>query len=185
MLDSEPLLVQAAVLHIRTALNCTVSQCNAEAVDDFVPQSSGDFYIAVTPEGIDPGPTHNTSGTVFDLVFGIRVTVYQRTRDVPRDARRSVYLDQVLGINARLEKIIRALDWKPEVTNTANLLIREQNPTATGFMNHLRFRSIDRKLQSVIGDTYGAHVESALGADNYVGLKRSILFGGARRIETK
>jgi len=185
MLDSEPFLLQAVVLHIRKALQCDESQCNAEAIDDFVPQTSGEWYIAVTPEGISPGPTHQSSAMVSDLVFGVRVTVFRRTRDVPRDMRRSVFLDQIQGLNAKLDAVLDCLDWKPEVTNTATLLIKEQDPSALGFMNHLRLISIDSKPQSVIADPYGAHVESAMGTDNYVGLKRSIYFSGARRIERK
>lgn len=185
MLDSEPFLLQSVVLHIRQALQLDESQCNAEAVDDFVPQTSGEWYIAVTPEGLGPGPTHQTSATVSDIVFGVRVTVFRRTRDIPRDMRRSVFLDQVVGLNAKLDAILDVLDWNPSVTNTATLLIREQTPDALGFMNHLRFVSCDSKPQSVIGDPYGAHIESSMGTDNYVGLKRSIYFAGARRIEKK
>jgi hypothetical protein len=185
MLNAEPFLSIAVALHVREALGADESQVNVEAIDDFVPQNAGEYYIAITPEGVTLGGSHRTSGGVFDLEFGCRITVYQRTRDVPRDMRRSVYLDQVRGINAKLDRIVNSIDWKPEVINTANLLLREQDENALGFMNMLRLVSIDSKPRSVIGDTYGANIQSAVGSDNYVGLSRGVYFGGARRIERK
>ena len=187
MLNVEPCLLQAVTEAVRKVLDLQEPACNVEYDSDFVPQTSGDVYVSVSPEGFRVGPRHDSSGGIYDVVMGCRVSVYLRSRNTPRDQRRSLYLDQVIGVNSRLDKIIKAIDWQRSVIVRANAILTATEPTALGLMpgNPLRITSVDSKPRPIVGEVYGASTQSAAGADTYVGLTRGITFGGARRMELK
>ena len=185
MLSAEPYLLESVVEALRTALVLDEHHCSVEHDADFVPQTAGDLYVAVSPEGLALGRHHAASGGVFDLVFGCRVTVYVRSRNMPRDKRRNLYLDQVKGINRTLDRVIRAIDWNRQVILATNANIRVQEPNASGLIHPLSLVSVDAKPRTVVGEVYGANVQSAMGADTYVGLARGVGFANARRMEVK
>jgi hypothetical protein len=185
MLNAEAPLLSAVVDALRISLNLDAHHCDVEYDADFVPQTAGDLYVAVSPEGLALGKNHSSSGGVYDITFGCRVTVYLRSRNTPRDKRRSLFLNQVGGINEVLDTIIRTIDWKPAVVNSAISDLRVREPQAKGFTHPLSLVGVDPKPRSVVGDVYGASVASAMGADTYVGLARGVTFGNARRMEVQ
>lgn len=185
MLNAETFLLQAVVEAVQAGLGLSAAQCNVEYEDDFVPQTAGDVYIAVAPGGVRSGQHHGSSGGVRDFVFGCRVTAFLRSRNTPRDSRRSLFMTQVTGLNSILDKIIQALDWKASVILRANELLRAVEPSAQGFQIGplLRVDQIDSRPRTVVGDVYGAGSQGGKGADTYAGLSRGVTFGGARRME--
>jgi len=184
MLRAEPYLLQA-VEAIRTALGLGPEECDVEYDSDFVPQTAGDVHVTVSPEGARPGPLQDSSGGVYDVFMGCRVTVFLRSRNTPRDRRRSLYMGQVEGLNSLLDTIIRGVDWERAVILRANALLQTSEASSYGFMpgSPLRIVSIDSKPRPVVGDVYGAGSRGTQGADTYAGLARGIVLGGARRVE--
>lgn len=184
MFDGEPFVLQAVLSRIQTSLGLPDSQCSIEADDDFVPQSAGDVYVTVTPAGMTPGPVHQSSGGVRDVEYSVRVAVFLRSRTTPRDQRRHLFLNQVAGINKYLSDIVKAIDWRIEVTNAANTLLYAVSPTDKGFLGMLRMVSIDAKPRGIAVDVYGAgSMQGGQGADTQAGVTRGVTFGRLRRLE--
>jgi len=107
-----------------------------------------------------------------------------RSRSVPRDKRRTLYLDQLSGVNALLDKVIYAVDWKAVVTVRANQILAALKPTAGPFIGYLRLVSIDPRVRGVAVDAYGASSQaSAGGTDVMAGVTRGVTLGRIRRLE--
>jgi hypothetical protein len=184
VLNAEPYLLETVLDAVQTAMGLTDQQCSIESDDDFVPQWAGDLYVTVTPASLNLGPVHQTSGTTRDMEFGCRVAAFLRSRSVPRDLRRTLFLDQVKGINAHLDKIIKAVDWNPSITVSTNTALKVQEPNAKGFIGYLRLVSVDAKPRGFVSDVYGAANQGGTGVDVYAGITRGAVFGRLRRMET-
>lgn len=182
MLDGETFLLRSVRNFLREKLTLSDTQCDCEP-DEMVPAIAGDTYVAVIPNGFQPGPRHDTSGGVFDILHSVRVVVYQRIGNVPRDRRRSVYLDRLTGLNQLIAKIITQIDFSIDVMAVANTYLRTDFPTAQLFIEPLRLAQVDSKPRTVSNDEYAAAIGGGGGSSQFVALARGVTFGRCRRIQ--
>jgi len=146
-------------------------------LDQIVPAMVGDVYVIVEPGGWMPGPNNDTCGGVIDELFSVNVTVIMRATKVPKDRRRNVLIENLTGLNARLRKIINAIHFKYEVNAAANATIRGGGDPIEGFIEPLRFYGMSRPT------VVGAEVVSAKAGEMQAGIKRTVQFNKARRIQ--
>lgn len=151
-------------------------ECEIEA-DEMAKATVGDLYVAIMPGGRRPGPRHNTSGGVFDLVYGVDVLVVARTSNVPRDR----YAETVAALNAEADRILGTIDFDFAylVQRTANALIEKKTGSTEGFVEPLKFTGCDAKPRPANPELFGANGASQSG------LVRKLSFHGARRITTR
>lgn len=178
MIEAETVLLSAVASHLKTEMSLSDSQCSVEIDEQNVPAIAGDRYLTVIPAGINKGPRHDKSGGVIDLFVAVKVCVYHRMADVPRDRRRNVFLERTKGLNAELTNVMDAVDYRYEVTNAANTEIAVLG-NGEGFIKPLQFQSIDSRPQAVMRDPYDATPASAKG-DPIVAIRRGVTFGLAR-----
>lgn len=152
-------------------------QCEIE-YDEMAPGTVGDVYLAVMPGGWRPGPRHNSSGGVHDLVYGVDVVVIKRVGNVPRDRMRETFLSNVDSLNVEIDRIVTAIDFKYLVNTVANTLIEEKNGSTEKFIEPLKLSGIDKRPRAAPGELFG-------GNDTNAGLLRTVFFHGARRITTR
>lgn len=179
MIDAETCLLIAVRDRLRTRLELRDTECDVE-LDDQVPAVSGDLYITVTPAGGRAGPRHATSGGAIDVMFGCRVTVFQKMADVPRDRRRSVFLERARGVNKRLDAVMSAIDFSYDVTTAATALL-----VAGQFVEPFKFTGLDDRPQPVVRDAYDAAGAITKGGDPVLAIKRGINFFGARFMKAR
>jgi hypothetical protein len=115
---------------------------------------------------------------VNDSVYSIDVTVIKRVRNVPRDRRRDVFLNNVGALDKEIQLVHAALDWQYTVLYAANMLLAADAdaPSMVGFCEPLRMTSVQRRPRLVNPDMFGA------GQTQAAGMARTITFGGARRV---
>lgn len=183
MLNGETYVLEGVRDIIRNKVQLNSSQCDCE-YDEQIPSIAGDFYVAVIPAGFETGPKHNASGGVHDLLHSVQVFVVRRSGAVPRDKRRSVFLDQLNGINALIDKIIRAVDWQLDAMSYINHLMYADIPTAAPFIEPIRLLRADVKPKMVNTEMYAGVTSGQPGSTPYVGMARSVYFGKIRRIQT-
>lgn len=183
MKAAEKNLLLALRTRLQTAIvsggaGLTTDQANVEP-EEMAPATVGDFYVALTPTGSTEGPYHGTSGGIQDLIYGVSAAVIKRIGAIPRDRLRDVFIANVAALNALVDKVVVAIDWKYEVTNAANVLILAETGSAEGFIHPL-------VLSGPIGKPRWCPAEMFAGKNDETkaGLMRVIPFGGARRITT-
>lgn len=172
--DEETALLLAVREKIRDLLGAE-REVNIE-YDELPPSTIGAFYVAVIPGGITVLQESTSSGGVGYFTYGVKVCLIMRIADVPKERIREKFVWGASSLNKRLRAIIGALDlsapW-PAVMNRANELINWDS--RQGFIEPLRLQSIDKTPQVA-----GAEFFQATNGEN-VGLKRSIVLGGAKR----
>lgn len=184
---SETAMLRSVNENIRTKLDLNERQCDIE-FDDEVPAIAGDLYVAVQPAGRFPHPTHKTSGGVSYEVIQVAVTVILRLQRVPRDRQRNVFIDNLTGLNAVVGDIVEAIDFQYGPMHDANqYLAREVGYSSStyrawGFITPLVLSGVDAKPQIVSGDIFSSGGQRG---EPRAGLKRTINFGGAERIQTR
>ena len=176
MIDGEVYVLEAVRDTIRAKLGLSQSECECE-FDEQIPAIAGDRYVAIIPAGCDPGPKHNTSSGVHDSLHGVQVLVLNRATSVPRDRRRSIFLERLGGINRLLSDIVKVLDWQLDLLSLTNHLLAVDYPNADHFIEPLRLARIDTKPKMINSDTFAA------GPNGYVAMGRSAWFGRCRRIQ--
>lgn len=181
----EKCLLLAVRNRLRSVCEYSDQECDVE-FDEQVPAIAGERYIIVTTEGITRGPHQDKSGTVRDLLFAVGVTVIKRTRNVPRDRTRDVFVNNLGSLDAEIEAITTAIDWKYDVINAASqllvtegLLTQEQldDHPGLGFHHPLVFSGVDAKPRMVSPEVFAGHTVSNQAA----GMARTVHFGAARR----
>lgn len=175
---AETALLQAVRNRLRSENGYSDEQCEIE-FDELAPGTVGDLYVVVLPGGWQPGPRHKTSGGVNDLVYGLDVTVIKRIRHVPRDRTRDVFLNNLDNLNDEIDAIYNAIDFVYAVNDAANTIITNDNGSTEGFVEPLKFQSVERRPRQVNPELFAAQGTQA------AGLARTISFHGARRITTK
>lgn len=153
------------------------AECNVE-FDEMAPATVGNVYIAVIPGGWRPGPRHNTSGGVNDLVYSIKVAVIRRAGSVPRDRTRG-FLTNLNDLNDDIDRVYQVIDWRYELINAANAMIVADGGSSDGFIEPLRWSGEIGSPRLVGAEFFGAKVGQA------AGMIRVMSFGGARRITVK
>lgn len=153
------------------------SESNCEPDMGF-PATTGKLYVAAMPAGWVYGPTHSTSGGVRDLIYGVNVAVVKRLGNVPRDRKRSVFLDNLDSLDAEVDRVFQAIDWKYEVTTAANAIILAETQSSQGFIKPLCGCGQVEPPRPAPPDMFAASGQQA------AGMMRLIHFHGARRITT-
>lgn len=150
-------------------------ECQIEA-DEMAPAVVGDLYVVLMPGGFRPGPRHNTSGGVYDLIYGLDVLVARRTGNVPRDR----YLATLEALNAEVDRVITALDFDAtnQLLQVANRLIREKTGTQDSFIEPLKFAGVDKRPKPAPGSFFG-------GTSTKAGIMRGVFFQGARLVTAR
>ena len=171
---SETALLDAVRRRIVTECGYSENQCEVELDPNTVPALVGDLYVLVHPSGWSAGPNNETSGGVLDELYSIGVTVIKRCTAIPRDRRRSVLLDNLKGLNVHVRRIIAAVQFNYAINNLAN----ENVGNHEGFVEALKFRAVTEPRE------VDAAVFAAQAGAQPVGIGRTIIFGGARRIQT-
>jgi len=150
-------------------------ECDIE-LDETVPCIVGDVYCLVLPGVWRPGPRNNASGGVLDEEFDVSITVILRACKTPRDRRRNMLISNLDGLNVRLRDILSKVgNFSYELMNEANSLLPAGGGT---FVEPLRFRGMSRPMM-VSGDVF-----KAASTEMQAGIKRALLLGGARRIQS-
>lgn len=180
MRAAEKSLLIAVRDQLRAVCQYAGGQCNIEYDDQVAPATTGDLFVVVTTGGWVPGPRHGTCGGVDDFVYSVNVGVVRRIGHVPRDRRTDeVYLRNLSGLAAEVDKIVMAVDWKYQVImERANPLILAETSSNYGFIHPLVFKNVTQTPEIVGGEVFGAEGKTA-------GLKRTVSFGAARRITVK
>jgi hypothetical protein len=182
MLDGETYVLEGVRDVLRKKLGLSDNQCDCE-FDEQVPSIADDIYLAVIGAGCEPGPTQNTSGGVHDLVHSVQVMVINRAV-VARDRRRSIYLERLTGVNQQIANVIAAIDWQLDVLSYINHLMYLDFPTAKPFIHCLAFKRVDPKPKMVSNELFAGTQIGGKGTTPYIGMARSVYFGGMRRIQT-
>jgi hypothetical protein len=175
-MDEETALLQIVRDMTREALALAETECDID-LDDIVPAIAGTKYAVVTPAGIQTGPRARSS-TAVDRLISVRVTVFHRITNVARDRRRNVFLHHNTGLNADVQKVLNKIDFSYEVLRRANDLMKM--PQGEGFIEPLRFGTIDPKPSLINHDAYDAFTEPTKGSHPVLGMKRGITFNIAR-----
>lgn len=153
-------------------------ECEVE-YDEMTPATAGKLYCAVMPGGWKPGPRHNTSGGVNDLLYGVDILIAVRIGNVPRDRLRNVFINNLGALDEELDKIFPVVDFNEKLRVDANTLITIENGSTEGFSENLRFVGTDQKPRLAPAEMFGS-------ANNpSAGLMRVLHFHGARRITVK
>lgn len=171
----EKALLIAVRDRLRSVCKYSDQQCDIE-FDELTPGTVGETYVIVSTGGFRPGKHQNTSGTVRDYVYGVNVTPIKRIRHVPRDRFRDVFLNNLSGLAAEIEKITDAIDWSYGLITAANTELTKLGDTAQGFIEPLKFASVEQKPRLISPDVFAATGQQA------AGMGRTIYFFGARRI---
>lgn len=182
MLLGESYVLEGVRDIIRIKCGLTASQCDCEP-DEQIPAIADALYVAIIPGGISPGPNQNTSGGVHDVFHSVQIMAIHRKMEA-RDKQRSHFLNGLIGINNVLENVVRAIDWQADVLSKINSLMYIDYPTAQPFITPLRITRIDPKPRPIASDIYGGTRPGGQGTTPYIGVARSIYFGGMRRIQT-
>lgn len=171
-------LLLAVRNRLRTALTLDNAECQIEH-DEMAPATAGNTYVVVTPAGISPGPRHQTSGGIRDLLYAVDVTVVRRIGQIARDRVRDVYFANVDALQVVVDSVINAIDFDYTTLSAANTLILAAGGAyaSYGFVQPLTFRGADRKPRILSGEMYAASPGTGR-----VALARTVNFGGARRI---
>ena len=195
MLVAEVALLEAIVDAIRAEFSWGADQVAIELADQ-VPARLGDEYIAVTPDGLTPGPRHRSSGRVIDVLIAVRVTYFRRITSQPRDSRRSIFADMLTDHAERLERVVRLLDTSYTLTAAAkakiDAILGGPSPPAhitagatAEWPEPLREWTIDPRPQVVLSEPYDAATWGDKMADPVVALSRGVRFSGARYMQTR
>lgn len=183
MIDAETALLQAVRDRLREIMQLDDRNCQIE-LDDLAPSIASEDYWAIVPATATPGRRNQSSG-IWDMSFGVRVVLLQRTTNVPRDRRRDVFMKHLHGINAKLAKASAAIHFEyTNIINDANSIIANDTETATPgkFYEPLRWAGLDRP-QTFVADAYAGQAASM--GDPVVGIKRAMNFTGARFLREK
>lgn len=184
MIEAEPVLLEAVLGRLRSVLSLSEKQADVE-LDDQVPAIATDTYYAVMPAGFRKGDHHDRSGGVWDLVFSVKVAVYQRMTEVARDRRRVFLMDRFKALSKLLTDVITIIDFDYNVINDANQGLVTTGASAGKFLEPLRVDSGDSTCRPIFIEPYdAAPMDTELG-DPTIALMRSVTFGGARYLRVR
>jgi len=178
----EVLLLEAIRDTLRVKLNLSSNQCDIE-FDEQPPAIAGQTYICVIPHGLTAGPVHNTAARIHDVVHSVKVTVLQRCGNVPRDRNRSIFANQLDGLNVLIDEVIRYLDWNPNLLSLTNHYLADRKPGTDPFIEMLRLKEVESRPRMVTTELYAAENFPNKGASSYTAMARSVILGGCRRIQ--
>jgi|AACY02.16.fsa_nt_gi hypothetical protein len=183
MLLAETCLLQAVRDTLRSEIPLADERCDVE-LDDQLPSIAPQSYYAVTAGGTTPGPRHQSSGGVYDLVIDVRVTLFRRVPHRARDRRRNVYLDLLAGLNRKLDETIVLIDHSYDLLADAAQLLNAHYPFAE-YPEPFRTFAPDTAPRMVYRDPYDAADMQTRGGDPIIAIARSVTFRGARAMHAR
>ncbi len=172
---SEIALLTAVRNTIRALSNFDDNEVEIEP-DDKPPQNVGKVFVAVMPGAITAG-NHHTAGGVIDKMYAVDVAVTMRVPPTPYDRRRNVFIDNTEGMQVYTGVIELAIDFVYQVITDANTIIAGGG--GGGFIHPLLFEGYT-PLAIV-----GAEEFQARSGEAIAGLRRTIQFRNARRMQTR
>jgi len=175
MTGGETALLRAVRTRLQAALTGSAYEVNIE-IDEQGPATAAQKYVAIVPGGFSPGSYHNPSGGIYDFKYAVDVFVVMRITNVPRDRERDAFMFFLESVSSICEAVIVALDYRYDVTDTANVLLAAEQPGTLGFIHPLVLRDIDPKPRVVPAEVFGA------GKETRAGMSRRISFGNAHRV---
>jgi hypothetical protein len=181
MLEGETYVLEGVRDVLRKKLGLSDNQCDCE-FDEQVPTIADDIYLAVIGAGCDPGPTHNSSGGVHDLIYSVQVLVINRAV-AARDKRRSIFLNRLIGINQQIANVVAAIDWQLDLMSYVNHLMYEDFPNAEPFIHPLSLKRIDAKPRMISNEMFAGTQIGGKGTTPFIAMARSVYFGNMRRIQ--
>lgn len=174
--DEETAILKAVRDRVREVLSLPSSSVDVE-LDDYVPAIAGDKHVVIVPNGWTAGPNARNSTTI-DNYLNVRVVVFNRIGNIPRDRRRDVFLGYSEGINKDLLAIRNGVEFSYDVVAKANTFLGAS--AGEGFIEPLRFGSVDPKPQTVDEEPFTAAAPMAKASHNQLAIKRGINFVLAR-----
>lgn len=174
---SQGILCTAVVTRLQSVLS--LSSTSVEFMfDGQPPPMCGEEFFAVWPGAWRPNDIEG-----LDEEFGVNVTLTRRARFAPKDRRATeIWTKLTTGMDARLRQIIAAIHLdkgSDAILNAANTLL---GGSVNGFVEPLKFR--DGGRPEIKGpDWFSADNEGGGGLMN-AGVAQTLMFGGARRIQT-
>lgn len=183
MLIAETCLLLAVRNRLREGMPLNEHQCDIE-MDDQVPTLARELYVTVVGAGTMPGPWHKPSGGVWDLVFSVKVTVYQGASEVPKDRRRNLFIDRLDGLNQKLDQIIRLIDYDyRNLLDAAHVLIADTPANGGNYPEPFRTFTPDPTPRASLHDVYNA--SGGNGGDQVAALSRGVTFSGCRFMKAR
>lgn len=182
MSDAELALLEAVRDVIRTLIDEAQRPqfvCNVEIDDQLIPAISGKEYIAVIPATLRNAPRHHAEGTIDQLV-AVNVVVFRRATEVPRDRKRSVFMEAAKGISDRGQAIIDLIDGQYSLIRDANLNL---DVSSEGQYIHPLMFNGTGPYQSFAAPVYASQGRAS--GDPVVGIKRVYQFTDARYMQLR
>lgn len=179
MLTSEKNLLLAVRNRLRTQLTLTDLECVVDC-DEEAASVAGHKLLIVMPNGVRPGPRHETSGGVHDLIVGVSVLVIQRSAHIARDRQREVFIGNLGELSSLIDAVHAAIDFNYDLLTAANTLISTETSSTEGFFEPLRFSGLDPRPRPAMAEMF-----AAVPSRQQAGLMRAIHFHGARRMKTR
>lgn len=171
---SEESLLEATRDHLRRVCGFSEAECEVE-YDELAPAEVGQLYVAVCPNGWEPGPNSSIGGGVIDEIYGIEVAVVVRSPRTPRDRKRGLFLDRLTGVNHYIRIISAAIHFNPELMQAAAALNTGTNQSYTEMF---KFAGADPKPRPVPSEFFAARP-----GEEQAGFLRAVRFHGARWIQ--
>ena len=153
------------------------SECDVE-LDSELPAMVAHRYVAISPATMSRGMAHKTSGGVHDMVISVKIDVIMRRSVVPRDRQRHVFLALSDSLNELVDRVYNAVDFNYNLMGEANAILLSETESSEGFHHPLVW------LDTSPPRAVAADVFAAQGGPR-AGLKRTMIFGDARRTATR
>lgn len=183
MIKAETILLEAVRTYLRDELLLDDKYCEIE-LDDVAPATTATEYFAISPAGTSPGKDHDSAGTVWDYSIGVRIASMTRLANVPRDRYRSVFLNNLSGVNARLTEVLALADFGYRINQIATAAANDTGGIGGKFLEPLRMRSIDTAPKLIVADPYDAKPSSTPGTPN-IAIVRGVNFMGCRYLNVR
>lgn len=174
MIEAEHALLQAVRDAIRTSTGLDDTAVRIE-IDEQAPAGAGDKFIAVMPDGIRPGPSHNTNSGASDLLYSVAVMVAIRAPRKPRDRTRELAWNASGALSELMTKV-DGVDFSYTVMNAANTILTNDYSSSYGFIEPLRVAGVDARPRVAPAEMFGASGELR------AAIARTMRYTGARRI---
>lgn len=172
--DTEVALLLAVRDILREKGGYAESECDCEYDEEPSIVTVGDVYLAVVPAGWSSGPDNGTCGGILDEVVSVDVACIVRGAQFPADTRRSLFMEQLSGLNRHVRKVVTTVgNFQYELHNLAN-----QSLNQYGFVEPLRFGSMESKPREVDARYFGGRE-----GEKHAGMVRVVHLVGARRIQ--
>lgn len=178
MIDIEEILSLAVVERLREVLP-SIGELPIEAdninleIDEMLPAISADRTISVIPGGVEGG--QYATGGMSDLLPRVKVLCVWRSRKIPRDRRRHVYLENVSGLGRMVKDVYNAIhgaNLRPLIDTIA--VSRGSEIRGCKLVDNLRFVNLESQFKIIYPADYGSNENQP------AGLGRTITFGRAR-----